>query len=185
MASVVKVWSVADLVDLPDDGNRYEVIDGELHMTPAPTWDHQRAIARLYMLLLPYVERERIGDVTMAPADVVFSPKRGVQPDLFVAPYAHGRRARSFEEAGRLLLAVEALSPSTARWDRVKKRKLYREERVPDYWVVDLEARAIERSTPRSDAIEVLSEQLIWSPDGSREPLVVDIERYFREVLDD
>jgi Uma2 family endonuclease len=185
MSSTIKVWSVADLADLPDDGNRYEVIDGELHVTPAPTWDHQRAVARLDRLLAPYVERERLGDVLIAPADVIFSPKRGVQPDLFVAPLVDGKRPRSFKEAERLLLAVEALSPSTARWDRVKKRRLYRDERVPEYWIVDLEARLIERSTPASEAVDVLTERLVWHPDGAREPFSMDVEQYFRDVLDD
>ena len=92
MASA-KVWSVADLADLPNDGNRYEVIDGELHVTPAPTWDHQRAVMRLFTLLAPYVERERIGEVIVAPADVAFSDESVVQPDLFVVPLLAAGRA--------------------------------------------------------------------------------------------
>jgi Uma2 family endonuclease len=185
MASAIKVWSVADLADLPDDGSRYEVIDGELHVTPAPSFDHQRAILRLAELLAPYVRRERLGDVLVAPADVTFSERRGVQPDLFVAPLVDGRKPHSFAEARRLLLAVETVSPSTARWDRVTKRNLYRDEGVSEYWIVDLDARVIERSTPASNAVEVISEKLIWNPDGAAEHLEVDVEEYFRAVLDD
>jgi len=154
-------------------------------VTPAPTWDHQRAVARLYELLTPYVRAHRIGDVLFAPADVLFSAARGVQPDLFVVPLLEeDRRPRSFVEVKRLLLAVEVLSPSTARWDRVTKRKLYRDEQVPEYWLVDSDARVIERSTPRSAGVEVASERLIWQPEGVNEPLAIEVAEYFRNVVD-
>ena len=185
MPSAVKVWTVEDLADLPDDGNRYEVIDGELFVTPAPNLDHQEAIARLYVLLAPYVAREGFGHVVFAPADVTFSPRRGVQPDLFVLPLQNARRPRRFTDVGRLLLAVEVLSPLTARVDRVKKRKVYREEGGDEYWVVDLEARVIERSTPGRETIEVLSERLEWLPPGASEALTIDVAAYFKSVLDD
>lgn len=183
MVSPAKFWTVADLADLPDDGNRYEVIDGELHVTPAPTFDHQRAILHLYSLLAPYVKDQRLGEIIVAPADVVFSDKRGVQPDLFVMPFANGRRARSFVDVGRLLLAVEVLSPSTRQWDRVTKRQLYRDHGVPENWVIDLEARVIERTTPRDHEVETLAERLVWSPEGAGDALELDVAEYFREVL--
>src|SRR3954468_11254879 len=123
MPSAERVWLAADLADLPDDGNRYEGIDGELHVTPAPSLNHQEAVARLYMILAPYVDSQRCGHAFIAPADVTFSPARGVQPDVFVLPRTGPRRPRTFIEVGRLLLAAEVLSPSTARWDRVDKRR--------------------------------------------------------------
>jgi Uma2 family endonuclease len=184
MAQATKVWTVDDLQHLPDDGFRYEVIDGELLVTPAATLDHQEAIARLHLLLAPYVAEHRCGHVVFAPADVVFSPRRGVQPDLFVVPLVDGRRPKRFADAGRLLLAVEVLSPSTARADRVKKRRVYREERVDEYWIVDLDARVIERSTPEDDRVEVVADLIEWSPEGTSGPLVVDVETYFAAVLD-
>ena len=95
------------------------------------------------------------------------------------------RRIRLSRELKDFPLVVEVLSPSTARWDRVKKRRLYREERIPEYWIVDLDARVIERSTLSSDGAEVASEQLVWAPEGSEEPLTIDVERYFGDVLDD
>ncbi len=184
MASVVKVWSVADLVDLPDDGNRYEVIDGELHVTPAPTLDHQEAILRLARILTPHVEAQHCGHVVIAPADVTFSQARGVQPDLFVMPRIGERRPKAFGEVGRLLLAAEVLSPSTARWDRVDKRSLYRSEKVPEYWIVDLDWRAFVRSTPSDEKSQTIRDWLSWQPEGASEPLVIDVARYFRDVLD-
>ena len=115
MPTLKRRWTADDLADLPDDGQRYEVIDGELFVTPAPSLRHQRAIFELARILADYVESEGIGDMIIAPADVRFSDARNVQPDVFVMPLVDGRRPRRFEDAGRLLLAVEVLSPSTAR----------------------------------------------------------------------
>jgi Uma2 family endonuclease len=98
MAQLKHHWTVSDRDRLPDDGNRYEIIDGELFVTPAPAWRHQRAVSVLNALLLAYVVRERLGDVIPAPADVVFAEDRGVQPDLFVIPLIHGRRPERFDE---------------------------------------------------------------------------------------
>jgi Uma2 family endonuclease len=184
MPAIAREWTVEDLQDFPDDGNRYEVIDGELFVTPVPSWTHQDAVFRLQGILAEYLAREAVGYAVAAPADVVFSPRRGVQPDLFVAPLAAGRRPRHFSDVGRLLLAVEVLSPSTARADRVKKRALYRVEGVDEYWIVDLDARTIERSTPVDARIEVLAQTIEWMPQGASGPLAIDVPSYFRGVLD-
>jgi Uma2 family endonuclease len=84
-----------------------------------------------------------------------------------------------------MLLAVEVLSPSTARADRVDKRRVYREENVPEYWIVDLDARTIERSTPHDDRIDVYDATLEWLPDGATEPLRIDLEKLFDDTLPD
>src|SRR6185369_1688733 len=185
MPTLRRDWTVAERDALPDDGNRYEVIDGELFVTPAPALSHQEAVACLHRLLADYLRRERVGHAFFAPADVVFSPRRGVQPDVFVMPLVGGRRPEHFDDAKRLLLAAEILSPSTARADRVAKRTLYRDEKVPAYWIIDLDARAVERSTPDESRPEILVDQLDWLPDGASEPLVVDLPAYFRSVLDE
>jgi Uma2 family endonuclease len=184
MPAFRRQWTVDDLQDLPDDGQRYEVIDGELFVTPAPSFTHQRALAILYRRIAEYLDRERVGYVLFAPADIIFSPKRGVQPDLFVVPPVDGRPPKSFAEAKRLLLAVETLSPSTARLDRVVKRALYRDEGVPDFWIVDLDARTFERSTPADARVAVHAERIEWMPDGATAPLAIDVAAYFVEVLD-
>jgi Uma2 family endonuclease len=185
MPTLKRDWTVADLADLPDDGNRYEVLDGELFVTPSPSADHQTALQVLHRLLADYLDRERVGFVFVAPGDVTFSPRRLVQPDLFVVPLHDGRRPRRFADVKHLLLAVEVLSPSTSRADRVAKRTVYREEGVEVYWVVDLDARAIERSVPTDPRVEVLADQIDWRPTGARESLVIDVEAFFRRVLDE
>ena len=183
MSQLTRQWTVGDVHALPDDGNRYEVIDGELFVTPAPAWRHQRAAFGLCTLLSDYLKRERVGDALMAPADVIFSTKRLVQPDVFVVPLVNGRRPEKFVDVGKLLLAAEVLSPSTARADRVAKRMLFRDEGVLDFWIVDLDARTVERSTPAEPRPEILVDELIWHPEGASTPLVINLPAYFDTVL--
>jgi Uma2 family endonuclease len=184
MLASKRQWTVDDLQGLPDDGQRYEIIDGELFVTSAPSSMHQRALGVLYRLIADYLDRERVGYVYFAPADVIFSPKRAVQPDLFVTPAVDGRAPRSYAEMKGLTLAVEVLSPSTARLDRVVKRALYRDEGVPEFWVVDMDARTIEKSTPNDLRVDVFDERIEWMPEGASVPLVIDVGAYFTEVLE-
>lgn len=184
MPSLKRDWTVADLADLPEDGNRYEVLDGMLYVTPAPTFDHQAALQLLHRLFADYLDRYPVGFVFIAPADVTFSQHRGVQPDLFVMPPFEGRRPRRFEQGGHLMLAVEVLSPSTGRADRVAKRTVYREEGVEVYWVIDLDARTLERSVPSDPRVKVFADRIDWHPTGAAQPLIIDLEEYFCRVLD-
>jgi Uma2 family endonuclease len=114
-----------------------------------------------------------------APAEVAFSRRRVVEPDVFVVPLVEGKLASRFEEVGRLTLVVEVISPSSARSDRYKKRHLYQSEGVPEYWIVDADARYVERWRP-SD--EVLIETLEWKPLENEPPLVIDLAALFRKV---
>jgi Uma2 family endonuclease len=184
MLAFRRQWTVDDLQDLPDDGQRYEVIDGELFVNPAPSYAHQRALGILHRRIADYLDREPIGFVFFAPADVTFSPRRSVQPDLFVVPGVDGRSPKSFAEARRLLLAVEVPSPTSVRLDRVVKRALYREEGVAEFWIVDLDSRTFERSTPADPRVDVLDQHLEWMPEGAGKPFAVDVAGYFTEVLD-
>jgi Uma2 family endonuclease len=168
---------------LPDDGSRYEVIDGELFVTPAPSWTHQRAVRELLLLLVPYLGAHQLGDAIAAPADVVFGPRNMVEPDLFVVPLVAGALPRAWEEVGRLLLTVEVLSPSTRLADRGDKRVLYQRKGVPEYWIVDVDNRRVERWRPEDSAPEILTETLEWQPDRFTESLTVDLQRYFARVL--
>jgi len=176
-------WTVDMVRALPDDGNRYEVIDGELFVTPAPTVAHQRAVLELALLVAPYVRAHRIGEALIAPADViVYGPRKFVQPDLFVVPLVNGAPMRAWTEVGRLLLAVEMLSPSTRHTDRGRKRSLYREKAVPEYWIVDIDERTIERWRPDDSPVELLTESLQWGPDEDVPPLVIGLPSYFDRV---
>jgi len=176
-------WTVEELALLPEDGNRYEIVDGELLVTPAPSWTHQEAVAVLVELLRPFARRHGLHCI-FAPADVPFSRTTVVEPDLFVVPLLpNGSRPRDFAEAGRLLLAVEVLSPSSMLADRFVKRVAYLANGVPDYWVVDTANGLVERWRPGEEDPEVLLESLEWAPRDGEEPLVIDLPAYFRGVL--
>lgn len=182
MATVDKVWTVDEVLALPDDGFRHEVIDGELYLSAAPSWRHGDAVQELYALLRDYLRANRVGEARVAPADLVFADRTMVQPDLFVVPLVGGRRPGSWGEAGRLLLAVEVLSPDSARRDRIIKRRLYQRQGVPEYWVVDTELRALERWRGTDERSDLLTESLEWLPEGASVPLVIDLEEYFANV---
>lgn len=178
-------WTLEMVHALPDDGNRYELIDGELLVSPAPSLLHQRVVFELNDLLRRYVKELGWCELLGAPIGVTFSPRRELQPDLCVIPLVNGRKVRRFEDVGRLVLAVEVLSPGTTRNDRYRKRPVYQDEGVPECWLVDPEARLVERWRPEEPEPEVLLTRLAWQPDASRDALVVDLEALFREAHDE
>lgn len=182
MAASSTHWTIARVRALPDDGRRYEVIDGELYASPAPTWEHQAAVQELLIQLRTHLAGTAIGRVVLSPADVEFRDDRIVEPDLFVVPLIDGRASRDWQEAGRLLLTVEVISPATARLDRVVKRALYQQEGVPEYWIVDVASRLIERWTPGDDGPEILADKLRWQPDAARASLELIPQAIFHAV---
>jgi Uma2 family endonuclease len=172
--------TLEELHALPDDGKRYELIDGVLFVTPSPEYAHQDFSRRLFVLLYPYA-RDAGLDAFYAPADVTFGPATCVQPDLFVIPRrTDGTMAHRFEDVGRLLLAVEAISPSSSRTDRREKRDLYMREGVPVYWIVDGERETVEVWRPRHDGPELERERLELHLPGAAAPLVIDLPELFR-----
>lgn len=181
----LSTWTVEMVHALPDDGNRYELVDGELFVTPSPSFPHQHAAFFLARLLADYTDAIGVGHVMVAPTDVVYDARTMVEPDVFVVPLVNGRWARSVEEAGAPLLVAEVLSPATARRDRTVKRALYQRQGVPEYWVVDTERRVIERWRPADDGPEVLATTIEWKADAARAALVIDLRAFFRKVCGD
>lgn len=180
---IAEEWTAERALALPEDGKRYEVLDGVLAVTPAPSWRHQDVSGVLWQALQTYVREHRIGRAIAAPADVIFSSRRLLQPDLFVVPDVDGRPPERWEDVRHLLLAIEILSPSTARHDRHTKRGIYMTEHVDEYWIVDTEARLIERWRHGESRPEVCAEALEWSPAEGRTPLVVDLGALFRAAF--
>jgi Uma2 family endonuclease len=176
--------TLEELHALPEDGNRYELIDGELFVTPAPTLRHQDAAASLYVLLRSFARASGC-DAYLAPADITFATHTLVQPDLFILPRREdGSRAGQFEDVGRLLLAVEVISPSSRRTDRNQKRRLYQREGVPVYWIVDQEQRMVEVWGPDGEACRVERESLELDLPGAAAPLVITLPAFFDSLLD-
>ena len=174
----------AELLDDTRPTPRYELLDGELLVTSAPDYPHQRMVKALLFAIHPYVERRELGEAMISPADVELEPDTIVQPDLYVAS-SGDRYARRWSADDRLLLAVEILSPGSARHDRVRKRRFYARVGIPEYWVVDLDARVVERTRPGDDRIELCAQTLDWQPAGAPDPLTIDLVELFRRVLGD
>ena len=178
------VRTADDLELLPDDGNRYELIDGELLVTPAPIVLHQRAQMQLIYSLGPYVQRLSL-ELLAAPTAVRASHWTEVQPDLLVLY----RSPPDVMEARwvpmpTLALAVEILSPSTRSRDRGLKRRTYLGNGVAEYWVVDLKCRCIEIWRVGADSAAVVTETLLWQPLQSEASLQLDLPSLFARILD-
>ena len=138
-------WTYAEYARLPTSGStRYEVIDGELAVTPSPTSRHQMVVGNLVAILHTFVGEHALGRVLPGPIDVLFGEGDYLQPDLvFVrVDRAHLVSERGIE--GPPDLVVEILSPSTAHRDRGIKLDRYRHFGVPEYWIVDIDGRSLE-----------------------------------------
>lgn len=129
---VSRPFTVTDLEDMPDDGRRYELIDGELLVSPAPGWSHQEAVQTLYMTLRAACPREL--RVLAAPFAVRMNQFNELQPDVLVARFAD-LTEQNLPRAP--LLAVEVISPSSGLRDRSLKKAVYERMGVPSYWLVD------------------------------------------------
>jgi Uma2 family endonuclease len=138
--------SFADLQRMPDDGNRYELYDGELRVVPSPVLKHQIVSGRLYEALVEYRSRHG-GRVFYAPLDIVLSDYDVLQPDL---TYFGAERASRLHPDRHVRvvpdLAIEVLSPSTERIDRGRKRDVLARYGLPEFWIVDPRAKCVEVS---------------------------------------
>jgi Uma2 family endonuclease len=144
---------------------RYEFVDGEVLVTPAPLPPHWLALKWLYDRIDPYVRAHDVGHVVLSPADIALEPDSIVQPDLFVLPPEMLRPGqRSWSTVTALLLAVEVLSAGSRGHDRVRKRRYYLRNGVPEYWIVDGESRTVERWRPEDERPEVLDDGIVWQP---------------------
>ena len=183
MAASPTVWTADMVRALPDDGNRYEVVDGELLVTPSPTERHQWAVSELLVLLAVYVQEHGIGIALVSPSDIELDREGMVQPDVFVKGLVAGRRVIGWNSGAPLLLFVEVLSPSTARADRITKRMRFQRAGIPEYWIVDMDARSIERWRPQDERPEILTNTIIWQPAPEHPPLTIDLTAFFAKVL--
>jgi Uma2 family endonuclease len=176
-------WDYSDYARLPDDGNHYEVLDGELLVTPSPSPDHQNIMGRLYMLLVAYVERHELG-VVILDVDLLFQTGQFLRPDVLVVPES-SRAAitrRGIETAPSLV--VEILSPTSSGIDLVKKPARYGDFGIPEYWVLDPEDRSawIWRFAEGSRVPEQVRGRLEWKAPGAPEPLVIDLDALLQPI---
>lgn len=136
-------YTAEDLANTPDDGRRYEVIGGELVVSPAPSTKHQRVSIRLSRLFADYLERSRSGEVFAAPLDVFLGTHDIVQPDLVVVLQQHANRVTDAGIDGAPDIVIEITSPSSQRIDRIRKSATYATYGIPEFWIVDPESETI------------------------------------------
>jgi len=171
------VWTVHDLERLPDDGNRYEILHGELFVTPLPTNGHQGVAVSLTITLGGWC-RQHTGWAVRAPGGVYVSETTWLEPD--VAVYAAPFHADvPWREMPPPLLVAEVLSPSTRKRDRHRKRPAYLAHGVGEVWIVDQKARLIERWTSASEFPETHTDGIAWIPDPQHPACVFsDVELF-------
>ncbi|MQA89404.1 MAG: Uma2 family endonuclease [Gemmatimonas sp.] len=177
-----KRWTYSEFARLPDDGKRYEVIAGELYVSPSPLTRHQLVSQRLNRQLDEFVEQHDLGWVLGAPVDVLFAEGNYMVPDLiFVRRERVGIISdRGIEAAPDLI--IEIASPSSARIDRGPKLQQYMRFGVPLYWVVDPDAGHVEVHELLGSQAEPLieAETLTWTPVPSGPTLTIEVPPLFR-----
>ena len=138
------ILTYEDYCLLPNDRNRYEILEGELSVTPAPATKHQIALGNLYQILSNHVVGHRMGRLLLAPTDLILASTTVVQPDLIFI--GNDRRGIITERAieGTPTIVVEILSPTTHHTDRVTKAQLYAKYGVPHYWLIDPDQQVLE-----------------------------------------
>ena len=131
------------VAELPETNQPCELSDGELIMSPSPSFDHQKIVLNFYRRLYDWVSQRKLGEVVTAPMDMVLSPHRAVQPDVaFIAQDRLGIVQKVIH--GPVDLAVEVISLGRRNRDRIEKRDLYEQYGVKEYWIIDPEARTVE-----------------------------------------
>jgi Uma2 family endonuclease len=149
-----------DLQAMPNDGKRYELIDGEVYMTPSPNRKHQEAVGNLYTALRAFASKGSLGKVYLAPFDVVLDERNVLQPDLLFVRQPRLAVVEETHVAGAPDLVVEVLSRGTASYDRETKLQLYARAGVSEVWLVDPDARTVEVLNLGSDSRYVLTARL-------------------------
>ena len=180
VAATAKRWTLEEVHRLPDDGNKYELVRGELFVTPPPSDTHETVHARLNHVLVPYVQAQGLG-LVYAGTPCVRRKGSEVLPDLTVRALAPGVK-NAHEKAPTPLLVVEVLSRTTRRRDLDQKRRFYMEDaRVPEYWAVDPVGRTVRVIRPGHDD-RVADRVLVWQPAGATVPLSVDVPALFADL---
>ena len=176
MSMPANAWTLEELHRLPDDGNKYELIRGELFVTPPPSVDHEEVLARLSTVLTRYVEKHGLGRV-YHPRAVVRFERSEAEPDLMVRSVPFGVYGNAWEKLPPPLLVVEVLSPFTRRRDLVEKREYYLDAGAAEYWVLDGEHREL-RVIRRGVEDVLIRDVLVW-PAVPAEPLTLELAELF------
>ena len=174
-------FAVDDLDAFPSDGNRYELLDGALLVTPAPGLPHQLVATRLICELHLFLRDRPEADV-VGPGVVELRPRTHLEPDILVVP-RHRANGATWNDIRHWWLAVEVLSPSSRAYDCLFKRDAYLAPGVREVWLVALDAQSVLVSRRGGPIDERFQGRLLWRPDGIEGEVLLDLGKVF-EALD-
>ncbi len=167
-------WTYDHYATLPDDGQRYEIVDGVLYMAPAPNRWHQNAVLEIAAYLRTYVKLPHHGEVYIAPFDVQLSTRTIVQPDIMVILNKNFDKIKDARIVGAPDLVVEVASPGTVTHDRREKYDAYEQAGVSEYWMVDPATQTVEVRILEGQRYELLG--LFSAKQQMRSRLIPEIE---------
>jgi Uma2 family endonuclease len=175
-------WTYADYARLPDDGNRYEVLDGKVLTTPSPSASHQMIAEALYFRLREYIRDHQLGRMIW-DLDLLFVSGQFLRPDMMFVPNAERHRLLDRGMEGIPGLVVEIVSPSSGRIDKIMKPARYADFGIPEYWAVDPERRAILVWDFEHGATEprIETSRVVWQPDPLASALELDVTSIFED----
>ena len=177
MAMPLPVYTTADLRRFPRDGNRYELLEGMLIVTPAPGSAHQIVLARLNAALVPYLGSTGPG-VAVTPGEIEIAPKTLLDPDLLVIP-TRFKPGTPWTKMTGWWLAVEVFSRSSKVYDRDFKRDAYLRLGVAEVWLVDMREKCVLVSRPDGPRDVRHAGKLTWHPSEMPAPMALDVAQLF------
>lgn len=179
-------FTYEDYLLLPEDGKQYEIIEGELFMTPAPITNHQKVLFELGKKIDNFVLKNHLGIVIIAPCDVLFSKTNIMQPDLIFVSKENRAIITEKNIQGAPDLLVEITSPNTKDKDLVLKKKLYAKFGVKEYWIVFMKEEKVEIWRLEENAFNL--DDVFERHDTLKSPLLKGLEilllDVFREIED-
>jgi Uma2 family endonuclease len=179
MAATIPYYTVEDLAHFPNDGNRYELLDGVLLVTPPPSVGHELVLSRIHQIIVIAVQLPGHAQVFTHGA-IQLLPKTQLEPDLLVVPPNTSSNSKWHEIAGHWL-AVEVLSRSSKIYDREFKRDAYLTLGVREVWLVDRDDRSVDVTRTRGE-IETVRDTIVWHPPTLDLEVRVDLNDIFAGI---
>ena len=174
-------FTYSDYLLLPDNGKRYEILEGELLMSPSPNTKHQIVLLNLAAILKSFVERNNLGQIFIAPYDVVLSKYDVVQPDIMFISSKNTKMIKPTHLEGVPDLVIEIISPGSAQRDRIIKRKIYALHGVKEYWLVHPEKQRVQVLRLEKGELQPITE--LTAEDTLTSPMLSGLEIQLTDIF--